>query len=204
MEYFKSFNQFINESHINEGKVKLGFSTENLKKGVEFPYRLYSSVINISSFARTSDNRVFYNCNTFSSDEIGFNSSSDRSKAMDHIQKQFDQGKHQVKDWDLNESSNQDDSFERWKKALHVYDTSDLDSTINRHDKGGKQPTDKQDRELSRIFRGSKLTSRFIMRSDFGRWKSAATKSNYEKDCKEFGQSKVDELVDDVLSIYEL
>lgn len=99
----------------------------------------------------------------------------------------------------LNESSDVD--YENWKKALQLYDTSSLDSEINHHDAGGIKPTDSQDKELSQIFKGSKFTSRFIIRADFGRWKKA-NRSDYEKDCKEFGKSRIDALVDRVFSVF--
>lgn len=102
----------------------------------------------------------------------------------------------------VEEMGSSDPSFENWKKALHLYDTSSLESDINRHQSNGIKPTEEQDKALTQLFRGSKVTSRFIMRSDFGRWKTAATLANYNKDCKDFGKQKVDDLVSKVLNIY--
>jgi len=102
----------------------------------------------------------------------------------------------------VEEMGSSDPSFENWKKALHLYDTSSLESDINRHQSNGIKPTEEQDKALTQLFRGSKVSSRFIMRSDFGRWKTAATLANYNKDCKDFGKQKVDDLVNKVLNIY--
>lgn len=104
-------------------------------------------------------------------------------------------------DESVKESENSNPDYDRWLKALHLYDTSTLDSDVNRHDDKGKKPTPEQDKALERLFRGSKITSRFIMRGDFGRWKKASEKL-YNEDCKDFGKAKVDDLVSQVLGIY--
>jgi len=99
----------------------------------------------------------------------------------------------------LNEA--EDESYERWVKALHLYDTNSLDSDIQRYKPEAVKETPAQDKQLSSIFRGSKISSRFISRSGFDKWKTA-TKAKYDEDCKSYGKSKIDDLVDRVLGVF--
>ena len=78
------------------------------------------------------------------------------------------------------EKESTDAGFDNWKMALNGYKTDD----------------GKHDKEFSAIFKGSKLTSRFIFRSV-----SAQSKALYDKDVKEFGKTKIDDLVDKVLAV---
>ena len=80
----------------------------------------------------------------------------------------------------VNEST--DNDFENWKTALAMYE------------KPKKTPA--QDTALGTIFKGSKLTARFIFRAI-----SAKNESLYKKDCAEFGKQKVDDLVERVIEI---
>ena len=81
---------------------------------------------------------------------------------------------------ELNEDA--DTGFSRWQDALKKYKEASAKSA--------------HDAELSAIFKGSKLTSRFIFRSI-----SAQKQSLYDKDCQEYGKTRVDDLVDKVLNI---
>ena len=54
------------------------------------------------------------------------------------------------------------------------------------------------DKQLDRMFTGSKMTARFIVRSG-GILKTK--ESDYEKDCKEFGKLKVDDFADELIFV---
>jgi hypothetical protein len=90
--------------------------------------------------------------------------------------------------------------------ALHLYDTHSLDSDIGSLDKEfdekGVKTTADQERELNKIFSGSKVSSSFIFRASSGRWKNA-TEKKYAEDCKTFGKAKVDAIVQKVLSVFK-
>ena len=73
-------------------------------------------------------------------------------------------------------------NYNKYAKALKLYKTNKY--------------KDEYDRELSSLFRGSKLTSRFIFRS-----LKSPSNSMYKKDISDFGQSKIDTLVNKVLKI---
>jgi len=79
------------------------------------------------------------------------------------------------------------EGFDKWKEALTLYKDD------------AKKITPAQDKEFDNIFKGSKITARFIFRSI-----SAKTQALYDKDCKDFGKAKVDGLVDTVLGVFKL
>ena len=74
------------------------------------------------------------------------------------------------------------ENYDNWKKALALY----KDYSHKREHEG----------ELSNMFRGSKITARFIFRSN-----SNQSKFNYDKDCKDFGEIKIINLVNRILSL---
>jgi hypothetical protein len=78
-------------------------------------------------------------------------------------------------------------------------ESSDFDKyadALTKYEKASQHS--KYERELSSLFSGGKLTSRFIFRAG-----SKPTPLNYAKDCKDFGKKKIDDLVDKVLNIIE-
>lgn len=74
-----------------------------------------------------------------------------------------------------------ENSFDKWKKALKLYK---------------EEQTPNQEKAFDQIFKGSKMTARFIFRSV-----STQNQTLYNKDCNDFGKEKVDDLVDTVLDI---
>ena len=76
----------------------------------------------------------------------------------------------------------EDNGFTNYALALKLYSEK------------GSDP--KYDKAFTNLFKGSKITSRFIVRSN-----SKPTESNYKKDIADFGKDKFDNLVSTVLDI---
>ena len=77
-------------------------------------------------------------------------------------------------------------SFDRWYRAVKLY--------------GDSYTSGEQESELSELFNGRKITARFIVRS------VKVAQQNffyYNEDVKEFGQENIDNLVNEVLGIFE-
>jgi hypothetical protein len=94
MKKLHTFSEFLNES-----KVDLRLSTHEQPKGVMNPYRLESSVISLRSVLNLSRDPWAKTASSFSETEIGFDSSSDREKAMSDIEKLFNSGKLKIQNY---------------------------------------------------------------------------------------------------------
>jgi len=101
----KGFKKMMaNESVTNEAKLVLGLSTNNYPAGTIGRYRIESSVINLRKVADLSKDSWKKYSRAFADDEIGFEKSSDRKEALDAIQKSFDNGHNDIREFGLNES----------------------------------------------------------------------------------------------------
>lgn len=92
------------ENFINEANLKLGLSTNEYPSGTVARYRIESDVINLRKVVNLSKEPWAKYARSFTDSEIGFESGSDRRTAMAAIQKSFDSGKNDVREFALNES----------------------------------------------------------------------------------------------------
>ena len=92
------------ESVTNEAKLFLGLSTNNYPAGTIGRYRIESTAINLRKVADLSKDSWSKYSRAFTDSEIGFEKSSDRKEALDSIQKSFDNGQNDIREFGLNES----------------------------------------------------------------------------------------------------
>jgi len=92
------------ESVTNEAKLFLGLSTNNYPAGTIGRYRIESTAINLRKVADLSKDSWSKYSRAFTDSEIGFEKSSDRKEALDSIQKSFDNGQNDIREFSLNES----------------------------------------------------------------------------------------------------
>ncbi len=90
---------------LDESKLNLGLSTNNYPAGTIGRYRIESSVINLRKVADLSKDSWKKYSRAFADDEIGFEKSSDRKEALAAIQKSFDDGHNDLREFELNEST---------------------------------------------------------------------------------------------------
>jgi len=110
----KGFKKMMaNESATNEANLVLGLSTNNYPAGTIARYRIESSVINLRKVADLSKDSWKKYSRAFADDEIGFEKSSDRKEALDAIQKSFDNGKNDIREFGLNESVVNETGFKK-------------------------------------------------------------------------------------------
>ena len=101
----KGFKKMMaNESVTNEAKLNLGLSTNNYPAGTMGRYRIESTVINLRKVADLSKDSWSKYSRAFTDSEIGFEKSSDRKEALAAIQKSFDNGQNDLREFELNES----------------------------------------------------------------------------------------------------
>jgi hypothetical protein len=93
------------ESVTNEAKLNLGLSTNNYPAGTIGRYRIESTVINLRKVANLSKDSWKKYSRAFADDEIGFEKSSDRKDALAAIQKSFDNGQNDIREFGLFEST---------------------------------------------------------------------------------------------------
>ena len=94
----------VYESVTNESKLNLGLSTNNYPAGTIGRYRIESTVINLRKVANLSKDSWSKYSRAFTDSEIGFEKSSDRKEALAAIQKSFDNGQNDIREFELNES----------------------------------------------------------------------------------------------------
>lgn len=94
------------ESFTNESKLNLGLSTNNYPAGTIGRYRIESTVINLRKVADLSKDSWKKYSRAFGDNELGFEKSNDRKEALAAIQKSFDNGQNDLREFSLNESSN--------------------------------------------------------------------------------------------------
>jgi hypothetical protein len=105
MEYiFHKDDKIIKESSLDEAKLFLGLSTNNYPAGTIGRYRIESTAINLRKVADLSKDSWKKYSRAFTDSEIGFEKSSDRKEALDSIQKSFDNGQNDIREFGLNES----------------------------------------------------------------------------------------------------
>lgn len=104
---------YIKESVTNESKLNLGLSTNNYPAGTIARYRLESDIINLRKVANLTKEPWAKYSRAFTDNELGFESGSDRRTAMTAIQKSFDSGRNDLREFSLNESLelNESDKF---------------------------------------------------------------------------------------------
>jgi len=89
---------------IKESKLFLGLSTNNYPAGTIGRYRIESTAINLRKVADLSKDSWKKYSRAFGDDELGFEKSDDRKEALDSIQKSFDNGQNDIREFGLNES----------------------------------------------------------------------------------------------------
>lgn len=109
MKHIKERSEFLNESKLN-----LGLSTNEYPAGTVARYRLESDVINLRKVANLAKEPWAKYSRAFTDNELGFESGSDRRTAMAAIQKSFDSGRNDLKEFSLNESKNSLELNEGW------------------------------------------------------------------------------------------
>jgi hypothetical protein len=92
------------ESFTNESKLNLGLSTNNYPAGTIGRYRIESTVINLRKVADLSKDSWKKYSRAFGDNELGFEKSNDRKEALAAIQKSFDNGQNDLREFELNES----------------------------------------------------------------------------------------------------
>jgi hypothetical protein len=99
MKHIKEYEEFINESKLN-----LRLSTNDMPVGVTSRYRLESEVINLRKIVNLAKEPWSKTARPFTDNELGFESARDRKEAMSAIQKSFDNGRNDLREFGLNES----------------------------------------------------------------------------------------------------
>lgn len=123
MEYiFHKDDKIIKESSLDEANLVLGLSTNNYPSGTASKYRIESTVINLRKVADLSKDSWKKYSKAFSDNEIGFESASDRKEALVAIQKSFDNGQNDIREFGLNESVVNETGF----KKSHIKKTIDF------------------------------------------------------------------------------
>lgn len=89
---------------LDESKLNLGLSTNNYPAGTIGRYRIESTVINLRKVADLSKDSWKKYSRAFGDNELGFEKSNDRKEALDAIQKSFDNGRNDLREFELNES----------------------------------------------------------------------------------------------------
>lgn len=92
------------EEFLNEAKVDIRLATHEEPKGVMARFRLSSTTVNLRTVVNLSKDPSVKFCTVFGPDEIGFEDSTSRKKAMEFIQKSFDSGKLKLTEYELNQA----------------------------------------------------------------------------------------------------
>ena len=108
----KNLNK-LQESITNEAKLFLGLSTNNYPAGTIARYRIESTALNLRKVADLSKDSWKKYSRAFTDSEIGFEKSSDRKDALDAIQKSFDNGQNDIREFGLNESVINETGFKK-------------------------------------------------------------------------------------------
>ena len=114
MEYiFHKDDKIIKESSLDEANLVLGLSTNNYPSGTASRYRIESTVINLRKVADLSKDSWKKYSKAFTNWEIGFESASDRKTALAAIQKSFDNGQNDIREFGLYESVVNETGFKK-------------------------------------------------------------------------------------------
>ena len=114
MEYiFHKDDKIIKESSLDEANLVLGLSTNNYPSGTASRYRIESTVINLRKVADLSKDSWKKYSKAFTNWEIGFESANDRKTALAAIQKSFDNGQNDIREFGLYESVVNETGFKK-------------------------------------------------------------------------------------------
>ena len=114
MEYiFHKDDKIIKESSLDEANLVLGLSTNNYPSGTASRYRIESTVINLRKVADLSKDSWKKYSKAFTNWEIGFEKASDRKEALDSIQKSFNNGQNDIREFGLYESVVNETGFKK-------------------------------------------------------------------------------------------
>lgn len=106
MKHLHTFESFLNEAK----SLDLKLSTNEYPNGTDYRYRIESETINLRKVINLSTEPCCRNARAFGDNEIGFNSAADREKSLKYIQKSFDSGRNDVREF-LMESQIDEDSY---------------------------------------------------------------------------------------------
>lgn len=143
MEYIlHKDDKIIKESEVNEANLVLGLSTNNYPAGTASRYRIESTVINLRKVADLSKDSWKKYSKAFANDEIGFESANDRKTALAAIQKSFDNGQNDIREFGLNESKVNEEYDVSGVSRADLKDAIDyLKSHDISHDYDGREDT---------------------------------------------------------------
>ena len=97
MKHIKIYEDFINEAT----KLDLKLSTNEYPAGSVARYRLESDAINLRKVAHLSKESWSKVAKAFTDNELGFESAGERKTAMSAIQKDFDNGRNDMREFAL-------------------------------------------------------------------------------------------------------
>ena len=138
----KGFKKMMNESVVNEANLVLGLSTNNYPSGTASRYRIESSVINLRKVADLSKDSWKKYSKAFTDSEIGFESANDRKTALAAIQKSFDSGQNDIREFGLYESKVNEEYDVSGVSRADLKDAIDyLKSHDISHDYDGREDT---------------------------------------------------------------
>ena len=138
----KGFKKMMNESVVNEANLVLGLSTNNYPSGTALRYRIESSVINLRKVADLSKDSWKKYSKAFTDSEIGFESANDRKTALAAIQKSFDSGQNDIREFGLYESKVNEEYDVSGVSRADLKDAIDyLKSHDISHDYDGREDT---------------------------------------------------------------
>jgi hypothetical protein len=112
--YIPTFENFINEAK----SIDLKLSTNEYPSGSIGRFRIESDIIDLRKVVNLARETWSKNARPFTDTEIGFESASDRKAAMAAIQKSFDSGKNDIREFLIEgaESIYEADQHEQLKK----------------------------------------------------------------------------------------
>lgn len=138
----KGFKKMMNESVVNEANLVLGLSTNNYPAGTASRYRIESTVINLRKVADLSKESWKKYSKAFTDSEIGFESANDRKTALASIQKSFDNGQNDIREFGLYESKVNEEYDVSGVSRADLKDAIDyLKSHDISHDYDGREDT---------------------------------------------------------------
>ena len=101
MKNIPTFESFVNELLNEAQKLDLKLSTNEYPSGTVNRFRIESDIINLRKVVNLSKESWSRSARSFSDTEIGFQSASDRKLAMSAIQKSFDSGMNDIREFTL-------------------------------------------------------------------------------------------------------
>ena len=112
MKHLHTFESFLNEAK----SIDLKLSTNEYPSGTIARFRIESDSINLRKVVNLAKESWSKSAKAFTDNEIGFESAGDRKAAMTAIQKSFDSGKNDVREFltesTVNEAKLKDNSYQ--------------------------------------------------------------------------------------------